>query len=803
MPSSNLEIFGRGLRAAFFTPLLLACALSAALPMTAAGAEENRAAIEEIVVTARKQEESVQDVPIAVTALTMELQQTSFRDLTDLNGYSPNVVMSEDGSRGGGGGNVLIRGISPTRTDDNSFDAPIAVVVDEIYLGTLAGQVMENFDLERVEILRGPQGTLFGKNTVGGVINVIRTRPTKELGGRFRLTGGNDGRAEIRGVLNFGNSDNFGVKLFGTAIGYDGHRDNATNGNDVADRDYYNIGATLLWEPTDNFELLFTAETFDDEGTLDAYHTNYNTAPGVIPAPPPGSPENDFSGGFLTCLAFGECRTSLDTPSKAENDKDNDFELETDAYTLKMVLDLNENMSLTSITGYREQMEYRIFDFDASAAPFITIERWNDYDQFSQELRFNGNWDNVSVTAGLYYFNNEFEQDWVTSDTFWHFIFGTFVPGVSSAADPFWWGLCVNGGLGALSCDPAIASVPLTQNVAQVLYETQETTSYAGYVEADWRFAERWILTGGLRYTREEKDFVAGQAYLTSEDRALMRAFPGGFADLDNEWTETSPKVALTYEINDSSMVYVSYAEGFHSGGFFGVNQNISDFERDQYDPEYANTWEIGYKSQHFDNRMQLNATYFRNEFEDKQESFIGFDPTTNTVTSIFDNAAEVLYQGIELEVQYVFNQYFRAFLNYGYLDAEYKDFETDLNPNDGVPVIEDATHLNPRNAPENTLGIGGTISIPAGNGAFELFGKYAWVDEMDSNLLNLQQAKLDSREDLSGTFGYYTDRWAVSVWGRNLTDDRQEVFIPIDTLFAAGTVNRPRSYGLELEFRF
>ncbi|MGE0623799.1 MAG: TonB-dependent receptor [Pseudomonadales bacterium] len=754
-------------------------------------------------MTARKQEESVQDVPIAVTALTLELEKTSFRDLTDLNGYSPNVVVAEDGSRGGGGGNILIRGISPTRTDDNSFDAPIAVVVDDIYLGTLAGQVLENFDLQRVEVLRGPQGTLFGKNTVGGVINVIRTRPTKETDGRFKVTGGNDGQGELRGVLNFGNGDNLGVKLFGTAIGYDGHRENSTTGNDVADRDYYNYGATVLWEPTDNFELLFTAETFDDEGTLDAYTTNYNTVPGLIPAPPPGSPENDFSGGFVTCLVFGTCRTSLDTPSTSENDKDNDFELETDAYTLRMVLDVNEHISLASITGYREQKEYRIFDFDASAAPFITIERWNDFDQFSQEFRFNGDWDKFSVTAGLYYYNAEFEQDWVTGDSFWHFIFGTFAPGVSSAADPFWWGLCVAGGLGALSCDPAISSVPLTQDVAQVLYETQETTSWAGYVEADWRFAERWILTAGLRYTWEEKEFVAGQAYLTSIDRALMRAFPGGYADLDNDWSEVSPKVALTFELSENSMIYASYSEGFHSGGFFGVNQNISDFERDQYDPEYAHSWEIGYKSKHFDDRMLLNLTYFRNEFDDKQESFIGFDPTTNTVTSIFDNAAEVLYQGIEAEVQVVFNQYLRTFLNYGYLDAEYKDFETDLNPNDGVDVIEDATHLNPRNAPENTFGIGGTITLPAGSGAFELFGKYSWIDKMDSNLLNLQQSKLDSREDLSATFGYYAERWSLAAYGRNLTDDRQEVFIPIDTLFAAGTVNRPRSYGLELEFRF
>ena len=138
----------------------------------AAYAEEQSLAIEEVVVTARKQEESSQDVPIAMTAISEQLENSTIRNLTDLNGFAPNVTIGEDGSRGGGGAVINIRGISPTRSDDNSFDAPIGVMIDGVYLGTLAGQVLENFDLERVEVLRGPQGTLFGKNTVGGVVTL-------------------------------------------------------------------------------------------------------------------------------------------------------------------------------------------------------------------------------------------------------------------------------------------------------------------------------------------------------------------------------------------------------------------------------------------------------------------------------------------------------------------------------------------------------------------------------------------------------------------------------------------------------
>ena len=165
-------------------------------------AEERTATIEEVVVTARKIAESSQEVPIAITAITDDLNQSNIRDLSDLNGFAPNVSIDTDGSRSNGA-SITIRGISPTRTDDNSFDAPVAVMIDGIYLGSLAGQVLENFDLERVEVLRGPQGTLFGKNTVGGVVHVIRSRPTGELGGKVKATAGEDGQLEFRGVLNF------------------------------------------------------------------------------------------------------------------------------------------------------------------------------------------------------------------------------------------------------------------------------------------------------------------------------------------------------------------------------------------------------------------------------------------------------------------------------------------------------------------------------------------------------------------------------------------------------------------------
>jgi len=805
---------GARVRAAGVSIVVLVGAPAAMAAESSTDEAHKSAGIEEVIITARKVEESVQDVPLAVTALSAELASPTIRNLSDLNGFAPNVQIGEDGSRSGGGAVINIRGISPTRTDDNSFDAPIAVLIDGIYLGSLAGQVVENFDLDRIEVLRGPQGTLFGKNTVGGAIQVFRSRPTGEWGGRVKATLGDDNQQELRAVLNAPViEDMLAAKLFFTTQQADGFMDNVTIGGQVGDADYQNYGATLLFTPVEAFEATFTVEKFKDDSELNSFHTNYNAAPGVIP-PPTDPNETDYSGGFLNCLlndvAFNPpfpgtftnlCRTSLETPNNAENDTDNNASLETDAYTLNASVQLNDHLTLVSVTGYRDMEEYRIFDFDGSAAPFITIERWNDYDQFSQEFRIDGTWDTLTMTSGVYYWNSEFEQDWVTGGRFWATIGGAI------AYDPLAWQACVAGvlppPLTALRCDSGLPTgVTPFDDVTQILYETQETTSIAAFSQVDWTFLERWTLTAGVRWTEERKDFKAGQSYLSNVERQRMRNFPE-YADLDNTWREVSPRLGLTYQLMEDAIVYASYSEGFHSGGFFGVNQNTSDFERDQYDPEYANTYELGYKSLMLDNRLRLNATAFYTDFEDKQESSIQFDPSTGTVASVFDNVANATYWGIELETEFVFNDYFRAFLNYGYLDAEYEDFETDIDASDGVTVIEDASFLTPRNAPENTVGVGGTFSYPVGPGTVQLYAKYAWVDEIETNLLNTPLGKLDDRKDVTASLGYFGENWAVTAFGRNLTDEEYEIFTPIADLFANGTVNRGRSYGIEFEYDF
>jgi iron complex outermembrane receptor protein len=381
---------------------------------------------------------------------------------------------------------------------------------------------------------------------------------------------------------------------------------------------------------------------------------------------------------------------------------------------------------------------------------------------------------------------------------------------------------------GATRCDTGVVAsgngitpgVGLGNKVTQRLFETQETTSFAVFTQADWEIVEDLTLTLGVRWTKETKDFRAGQAYLSSVARNKVRNFPA-FADLGKSWTDVSPKAALAWEAADDVLFYLSFSEGFHSGGFFGVNQNVADFVRDQYSPEYARSYEIGAKTQWFDSHLQLNGAYFYNQFRNKQESAIQFDPTTNTVATVFANVADAVYQGIDLELQAVPTDWLNVFTSFGWLDAEYRDFFTDINPNDtatttlancpgtfvpsapmGIAVgqcIQDASFLRPRNAPKFTAGVGATVRLDIGSGEAEASVKYNWLSKVETSLINLTVGRLGTRQDLQLTTGYRYKNVSVMFFARNLTNEGFEIPFLIQPLFASGTIVPGRTFGFDV----
>jgi iron complex outermembrane receptor protein len=832
------RVFRAGAAIAVPTALLLASPVAAqdAAPtqpsaQTASAASTARTGprVDSVLVTARKLEESAQDVPVAMTALSAELELPTVRDLRDLNGYSANVRIDSDPSRAGAAA-VTIRGISPTRTDDNSFDSPIAIMIDGIFLGSLSGQIIENFDLERVEILRGPQGTLYGRNTVGGVVNAIRSRPTGEFGAKVQYTFGRFDTHEFRGVFNAPIvRDRLAVKAFVSNLQSDGWYKNEFLNSRQPQRDYMNYGATFLFTPNDWFEAKLTVERFEDHSQGGAYLTNWNFAPGVLPAT--GRPQDpNYAGGFLSCFLPGlisavpsvPCRTQVDFPRKTiSTDLPNPGRVNTTAYTLDMTANLSEEVKIVSLFGYRDMREYRKYDFDGTNVDHITIERDNDFEQISGEIRLEGSWDSswgkINALVGYYYWDSKFNQKWVTGGDFWTFIgalsgyslaSNTWLSPAAAAAHPGFTpvGACLARRFGNVRCDTGAGDVAYGPKLVQKLFEDQDTTSHAFFAHADWEFVPGLTLEAGIRWTYEKKHFIAAQAYLAPLSRAYVQNFPE-FADLKNSWKDISPKVGLSWKPYDDILLYASYAEGWHSGGFFGVNQNVADFERDQYDPETSQSIELGMKAQFFDNRLQANIALFRNTFKNKQEQAVQFDDSTNTVATVFSNVANVIYQGIELEMQAAVTENFNVFGSLGLLDAKYKDFFTDVNPNDtctGRPeCIVDATFLKPRNAPKLTAGIGGNYTILIGPGELTLHVKYSYISRVQGNLLNQTLGQIKPRDDLSASLSYAWDNYRVTVFGRNLTNERFEVPAIIQPLFASGTVGPGYSWGIELGAEF
>ncbi|MBT4696515.1 MAG: TonB-dependent receptor [Alphaproteobacteria bacterium] len=760
--------------------------------------EASSLGIEEIIVTARKREESLQDVPIAITAVTEQLQDATIRNIADLSAFAPNVIIGETSVRARGSA-ITLRGINSSESD-KSLDPKILVELDGVAIGTNSGQIIENFDLERIEILRGPQGTLFGKNTNGGVIRVMRSRPTGEFGGKVEMTIGDNGQEEFRALINTPIvEDILALKVFGTTIKNDGHIYNTFLKVDGPKKDYTNYGATFLFTPNDKFEALLTIEQYDDGSDVGAW-TNENDDSTLICNlydPSRGVPAliaKYNPGGYSTCKSTA----GLGPTENATNDH-NPGQFDTDAYTLNMTYDLSDSMTLTYVGAYREEGEQTTWEYDGTPMPWIWIDAFNAYEQESHEVRLEIITDKANITTGAYFWDSTYRQDWVTRGSFW-----------STLVAPELYPICEQFGLGAIRCEPGLGAT-LGENYAQKLLQTQNTESKAIFVNIDYQLNEKLMLTGGLRYTEEEKEFTGGQSYLTTLERAYINNFesiglPGevGVATLTKKYDEISGVVGLSYKYTEEIMFYATYKEGFQSGGFFGRNQNVADF-KNTYDPEYAKTLELGMKSLLMDKRVQLNIAAFRNDFEDKQEDTIKLDPSTKTVVTVIDNVAGVLYQGLEIESRFLVSESFEAFVNVGLLDAEYDGFIADLDGANAEGLVEPTNndYLTPKYAPEMTASFGGTFTTELGDGELQLFAKYSFVDELYSITDNRDVGKIPSTEKIDASITFLKDSYKISLFGRNLTDEITSPVRDISSLMIFGSPSVGTVYGITLSANF
>ena len=719
-------------------------------------AQENRVALEEVIVTARKREESIQRVPVSVTSLEKELKEASLRRLDDIQSFTPNVYIRTT-SGIPGGASVSIRGVSYQETD-KTLDPSIGVVMDGLYLGTSSGALLDNFDTKRIEVLRGPQGTLFGKNTTGGVVNIVRGDVTMEWGGDASITLGDDGREDIKGVLNVPIiEDKLGVKVFANQIKSDGWVKNATFG-DVGGDDKKTYGFAALWRPTEKFDVKFHYERHLDETDT-------------------GAPVNANQPEDLACLLEGALWPvgcgATDTGSDEDNNSanaPNSNDSEYDTYILTMNWDLDAFM-ITSITGQRDMdEEYRI-EFDAGPSQVLSFDYFNEWEQFSQELRLTSQFsETFEFVLGGYWWETEYEQRWNVRE--------------------------LNYVLDLIGAVPADPPGSLTPNSINYNGQNQETKSYALFGQGDWNITDQWTLTAGLRWTYEEKDFQGADGTYYEDGEA----YPGlNFTQFDDDWEETTGKLGVRYQMNDDIMLFGSWSEGFKSGGFFGRQAN---FDVDPtYQPEYVTNWELGMKSTWMDGRMIFNPTIFFNDYEDKQEEIL-IPLDLDNVATVVRNASTLEIYGLELELQFQVTEEWNIRASYGYLDAEYSDYIADIN---GDGTITDNSDLTSRNTPENTFGFNTTYTIPVGPGELSGFASYRWRDEILTIANNDPLGEMDAISNLDLTVNYAWDdgRYRVTAYGRNVTDERERVTTRIPGLVTWGNWNQGANYGVELAVSF
>lgn len=751
--------------------LASAVALASGFTSTPALAQKNTLKLEEVLVTARKRDESLQKVPVSVTALTEQLQIASVRTLRDIQSYAPNININKNGG-GAGAASISIRGVSYQEVD-KSLDPSVGVILDGVYLGTNVGQLLNNFDIERIEVLRGPQGTLFGKNTTGGVINVIRPKPTGEFGGEVRLGTGSWDLRDIKGVVNFPIlEDKLAGKVYATDTKDDGWLTNTTINEDTARTDVTNFGFSLLATPTDALEIQFNYDNLEDKSDLNGGHNfTPDDSVGCATLAPFGD-LNVIPGITPDVISTSTVCASQDTGSDKDNVSMNNHQIasvDTDAYTLRALWTLDSGF-ITYIGGYRENEEFRRNEFDASAADYLSLDFAQDYEQTSHEINFASTFsETYDFVAGLYYWESEYSQ---RSDTF---------------------GAAYNFFVGERPLD---SSSFLTQH--------QETTSYAAYFQGNWHITEKLTATLGVRHTEEEKE-------LTGQTPTALLADGTVFTDAGvnppsittfakDDWSETSPKIGLSYEVNEDILVFGSYSEGFKSGGFFGRNTTVGGLTT-SYDPEYVATTELGIKSDLADGRVRVNATVFSTDYDDKQEENLISLADGNVGTSV-SNASEAKIQGVELEVTAVLVEGLTVRLAYGYLDSEYNGYDADIN---GDGIVTNNDFLTLRRAPENTVGLSARYSGNFGDVGFDADVTYRWQDEMETIANNDPLGTVESHEIVNASAAFtFLEDYQINIYGRNLADERYVTsVVNIGPLSSFGAWNQPRNWGAEFRYNF
>jgi len=700
--------------------IAIALALGTIVAADVAIAEED--SLEEVVVTARKRAENLQDVSSSVSALgAKDLLRRFDTDLRNFADAAPNVQIDDLQQGPGSPAAIAIRGVGTTDVE-KSFDPASGVIVDGIFIGANSGAMIKALDLQSVEILRGPQGTLFGRNAIGGIINVTRTQPsTDAISGSVRIGVAKYNDLQFDGWVNLPVGDKFAFKLAAANRERDGYYFDSTVGQRVGKQHFKSLSPSFLWKPLDNLSI-----TYRFDGTWQDQDTDIQL--------------NVAQPGQVFCFFYNQCAASVTSPQGGNryvalsNDAPKPGFFKSDMHTLHVEYTPVEGYKFDYLFGYFKTAEGAHQDWDGTPLQLYSTDRPATYYQHSHELRLTHTGDGpLSYTVGFYGWNSGYRID-LTS-----FIgFGDFL--LFAGGDPNW--------------------AEATGKVATVNQTVQQrTNSYAGFFEGDYKFTDALTLTLGGRYTRDRKSSGVIDASMISQGLVNGNNLDNPFKD---SWSKFTPKVSLKYRINPDMMVYGLFSRGFRAGGFDGRPGDYFAAST-PYNPETVDNFEVGFKSEFFERRLRVNASIFEMKYKDKQEEESIPSTSGTGQETLVVNASKATIKGIELDFAANIGAGFSLSGNVGILRAEY---DTLVDPVSGT----DLSNLHLRRAPPVTAALTPQYEWSVGPGLASVQLDYHYVGPEELTFYNTPQGHNEHQNILNASINYQYNQTRISVYGTNLT---------------------------------
>lgn len=735
----------------------VSAAVSAAIMATSLNSAAVAQEIDEITVTATKRAESVQDVPLAITALSGNfIQAVNMDDVKDLISFTPGITGNSQDSFIDA---VSVRGI---RTQDFGVggDPSAAIFKNELYEGRNGSAVTSMYDVERAEILRGPQGFLFGRNSIGGAISMHTRKADIDAGmtGYVDLDVGERGHVVFEGALNIPVTDVFAMRIAGYSSQEDGFVNNLIDGRDLIEHDKQ----AVRWSTAYGTERLTI-------NTQVEYETREQS----------GSVYRAIAQGDIWDTLVGVFGNAI-TPQGSEEDSDSDQSLgdndNADILTIGARIDYDfDNFTLVSNTGFKDHDYFYTEDYDGTPLNINNYQQDQEGDYFQQELRLVSNTDGpLSWYAGASYYKENIDTLFTNSgdeDAFCNYYGNYYYPGngITDCASLYYY----YGSPWAPSSDG------LLTEPGRII---GEYSGWAAYVDLSYEFSEKFDASFGVRHTNDDKDFSLNVpdpesdlgpywAYIFSTDGAI---------ETSESWSDTQFRAVGRFHLNDSGLIYASYTEGFKSGGFgsFSLVDSAGDrvtgevgasqangFRSRQFDPENVDSLEVGFKGRVFDDSTDLAVTAFSYDYEDLQISFFDLDSGANTV----ENVGQVDGVGVEGSITTQFNDNWNLYLALSWLDTDATGLQQ-VCDGDTPDSCEGSTLFW---APEWSGAAVLNASFPVRGGEITGSLEAFYEGERGGGWGAFPETMIESNTIMALRIGYNSDKhWSADAYVENLTDE-------------------------------